>query len=84
MQRKYRTSHQGIAAYILSQGHETERLEQGTTKAGKPTTFIEFDMDAQSGREMGDAFFNGQVHGNLKAFYDCLMVVKQRIWDNKK
>ncbi len=56
MDRKYRTSHQGIAAYLLTKGYEVERTEPGTTKAGKPCVNIEFNVDQATGRQMGDSF----------------------------
>ncbi len=81
MERKYNTTHKGIAAYILTKGYEIERVTPGTNpKTGRPNCKIEFNVDQQSGREMGDAFFDGNVHGDLKAFYDKLNEVGHEIY----
>lgn len=80
MDRKYRTSHQGIAAYLVTQGYEILRTENGQNKEGKPRVTIEFDLDQATGKEMGDAFFNGQVHGDLKAFHDAGYTVRDEIF----
>lgn len=84
MERKYSTTHKGIAAYILTQGHELLRVTPGTNpKTNRPNCRLEFDVDQQTGRDMGDAFFDGNVHGDLKQFYDSLQEVGNKIWEAK-
>lgn len=81
MERKYSTTHKGIAAYLLTQGYEIERVTTGTNpKTGKPNCKIEFNTDQETGRSMGDAFFDGHVNGDLKAFYDKLNEVGHEMW----
>ncbi len=80
MERKYKTSHQGIAAYLITQGYEIERTEQGENKEGKPRTNMEFNIDQATGRQMGDAFFDGGVHGNLKEFHDASFKVRDALF----
>lgn len=84
MERKYRTSHQGIAAYLIMQGREILRLENGKNKQNRPTVYFEFDVDQQTGRDMGDAFFEGAANGNLKQFYDALMQVRQKVYEARR
>ena len=80
MERKYRTTHQGIAAYLVMQGYEILRVEPGTNpKTGRPNVTIEFDTDYETGRQMGDAFYNGQVNGNLKEFNDAQFKVREKL-----
>lgn len=84
MDRKYSTTHKGIAAYLLTQGYEIERVTPGTNpKTGRPNCKIEFNTDQDTGRSMGDAFFDGNVHGDLKQFYDKLSEVGNQIWKAK-
>jgi hypothetical protein len=81
MERKYTTTHKGIAAYLLTKGIELLRTTAGTNpKTNKPNCRMEFDIDQTSGREMGDAFFDGNVHGDLKQFYDKLNEVGHEIY----
>lgn len=84
MDRKYSTTHKGIAAYLLTKGYEIERVTPGTNpKNGRPNCKIEFNVDQDTGRSMGDSFFEGGVHGDLKEFYDKLSVVGNEIWKAK-
>ncbi len=81
MDRKYSTTHKGIAAYLLTKGYEIERTTLGTNpKTQRPNCRIEFNVDQQTGREMGDAFFEGNVHGDLKEFHDKLNEVGHAIY----
>lgn len=83
--RKYFTTHKGIAAYMLMQGHFILQCTPGISKkTNKPNVKIEFDVDAATGRELGDAFFNGEIEGNLKEFYDSLQKVGNEIWKAKQ
>lgn len=84
MDRKYRTSHQGIAAYLVMQGYEILRMEEGTNKQGRRTTYIEFDVDQATGRQMGDAFFDGNVNGNLKQFCDAQAKVRKQLYEARQ
>lgn len=84
MQRKYRTSHLGIAAYLVTKGYQIVRFERGQNRSGYECTYMEFDIDQYGGKQMGDAFFDGGVHGNLKEFYEALgNVRKQRMEASK-
>jgi hypothetical protein len=83
MERKFRTSHRGIAAYLITKGYEIIRGEKGTNKSGRESIYLEFDIDPTSGREMGDAFFNGGLHGNLKEFYDAQYKVNKSVYETK-
>lgn len=84
MERKYTTTHKGIAAYMLTQGYEILRVTPGVNpKNNRPNCTIEFDIDRETGRGMGDAFFEGTVHGDLKQFYDKLSEVGNQIWKAK-
>lgn len=83
MDRNYTTTHQGIAAYIMSKGHQIVDLQATKNKQGRDTTRIELNVDVQLGKDMGDAFYNGDVNGNLKEFYDNLAEVRQAIWKSK-
>jgi len=84
MDRKYKTSHQGIAAYLLTKGYDILRTEQGTNKGGKACTFIEFDVDQTTGRQLGDAFFEGRVNGDLKQFHDACFTIRNTVYDARK
>lgn len=85
MDRKYRTAHQGIAAYLVTQGIEILRYIPGVNpKTNRPNVNIEFDIEQTEGRRMGDAFFEGNVHGDLKQFYDALQTVRQKVYDSKR
>lgn len=82
MDKKYSTTHKGIAAYLLMQGYEIERCEPGTSrKTGRPNVRMEFSLDYDAGRDLGDAFFEGGIHGDLKLFFDKLNDVGQKIWE---
>lgn len=82
MDRKYRTSHQGIASYLKMQGIEVLRTERGRNSKGRDVVYVEFDIDSQAGRELGDAFFDGLATGNLREFhqaeYDIRQLVRQQ------
>lgn len=80
MERKYRTTHRGIAAYLITQGYNIVRLQPGTNKVGRQVTYIEFDVDPTTGRQMGDTFFDGNVSGNLRQFYDAQGKVRQELY----
>lgn len=84
MERKYRTTHRGIAAYLLTKGYQILRATPGVNpKNNRPNVTVEFDIEQQTGRDMGDAFFDGGVHGNLKDFYDKLQEVGDVIYKAK-
>ena len=81
MDRKYSTTHKGIAAYLVTQGYEILRTTQGTNqKTGRPNCRIEFDLNNETGRTMGDAFFDGNVNGDLKTFYEAVNTVGHHIY----
>jgi hypothetical protein len=84
MERNYRTSHQGIAAYIETQGHDIVHAEPGTNKQGRRVTFFEFQLDHETGRRLGDDFFNDNVEGNIKTFYEALQNVRKKAWEARK
>jgi preprotein translocase subunit SecD len=81
--RNYYTLHQGIAAYLILQGHKITDATASQTKAGRPCVKFEFDVDPQSGRELADDFYNGNANGNLKAFFECLSEVRQTSYNTK-
>lgn len=84
MDRKYSTTHKGIAAYLLTKGYQILRATPGTNpKTQRPNVRIEFDVDNETGRSMGDAFFDGNVHGDLKQFYDACNEIGNTIYEAK-
>lgn len=83
--RKYRTAHLGIAAYMVMMGYEILRAVPGTNrKTNRPNVNLEFDVDYEDGRRMGDAFYEGTVNGNLKEFADAQFVVRDKIREAKQ
>lgn len=84
MERKYRTNHQGIAAYLVTLGYEMLRGIPGTNpKTNRPSVSIEFDVDPTTGRQRGDEFYNGNATGNLKAFYDATFEVRKVVHETR-
>jgi hypothetical protein len=83
MERKYFTTHKGVAAYLLTQGYQILRYENSKNRDGRPNVKIEFDVDQATGKQVGDAFFDGHATGNLKAFYDACNQVGHEIWKTK-
>lgn len=81
MQKKYRTTHYGVAAYLLSKGLAIDRLEQGTNRQGKEVVFIEFNTDIPTGKDIADDFFNGTAYGDLKRYHDCLGQIKRSVYE---
>lgn len=76
----YETYHQGIAAYILSKGYEISEIRDGKDKNGKPRQYMQFQIDREEGRRLGDEFHNGLASGNLKNFYDRVYDVRNKLW----
>lgn len=81
MERKYKTSHQGIAAYLFLKGFEILRTEMGKSKTGKPCVFMEFNCDQTTGRQMGDTFFDGEAIGNLKEYNEATFQIRQIVYE---
>lgn len=79
MERKYRTSHQGIAALLVMQGYDILRAEQGTDRNGRSRIYLEFDTDAYTGKQAGDELINDQARGSFKRFYDAQYTVRQKV-----
>lgn len=81
MQRNFKTSHQGVAAYLVSAGYTILNMTDDKTKAGRPVISMEFDINAQEGKALNDDFFNGETHGEYKNFYDAVQKVRQALYD---
>lgn len=81
MDRKYSTTHKGIAAYLVTKGYQILRATPGTNpKTNRPNVRIEFDVDQTTGRGLGDDFFDGHVVGDLKTFYEAINTVGHEIY----
>lgn len=83
MERKYYTTHKGVAAYLTLKGFQLLRATQGTNREGRPNVKMEFDVDPETGKNVGDEFFDGHAVGNLKEFYDACGKIGQDIWKAK-
>jgi hypothetical protein len=69
---------------MLMKGYEIERTVPGTNpKTNRPNCTFEFNCDWTTGKSLGDAFFDGSVHANLKEFYDKLMDIGQLVYKAK-
>lgn len=84
MERKFRTTNQGVAAYLMMQNYDLVRTYVGKNRENKPCTFIELDVDQGTGKEMASAFYDGDVNGNLKEFQDKIYQVRKAIYDARK
>lgn len=84
MNNNYETTHKGIAAYLLMQGHNIVDITAGINKKnGRPNSKIEFDCDRSTGRRLGDEFFDNHIEGDLKDFYDKCNEVGSKIWASR-
>lgn len=60
MNRKYRTTHRGIAAYLVTKGYQIEKVEKGQNRNGEERTFIYFNMDVDTGSSIGAEYYEAQ------------------------
>jgi hypothetical protein len=84
MERKYYTTHKGVAGYLVMKGFSVLRCTQENGKDSRPRVKVEFDVDPQTGKEVGDEFFNGGAMGNLKEFYDACGQVGQLMYQARR
>lgn len=60
MSRKYRTTHRGIAAYLVTKGHKIEKVEKGQNRNSEERTFIYFDISVETGSSIGAEYYDAQ------------------------
>lgn len=82
MNRKYFTTHRGVAAILLTKGHDIERItNEYDDRKQRNVTKIEFDLDVSAGRSIGDDFFENRITIDAKEFYDKMGEVNRQCRD---
>lgn len=82
MDRKYFTTHRGVAAILLTKGYEIERItNEYDNRKGRDVTKIEFNVDVATGRGIGDDFFEGRITIGAKELYDKMGEVNRACRD---
>lgn len=82
MDRKYFTTHRGVAAILLTKGYSIERItSEFDQRKNRQVTKIELDCDVQTGRGIGDEFFDGKMIVDAKGFYDKMGEVNRACRD---
>lgn len=82
MDRKYFTTHRGVAAILLTKGYEIERItNEYDSRKGRDVTKIEFNVDVATGRGIGDDFFEGRITIGTKELYDKMGEVNRACRD---
>ena len=77
---KYRTSHQGVAAYFLLEA--APLVEVGKDESLGRVYFV-FDIPMQLGRRQAKTFFEGQVQVDAVAFYGKLGEIRTKAFEVK-
>lgn len=75
---KYRTGHQGIAAYFLLEGAQLIQVAKDE-QLGR--IYFLFDMPVNIGRTQAKAFFDGQVQVNANDFYTKLTELRTKVYE---
>ncbi len=78
---KYRTSHQGVAAYFLMEA--ATLLEVGNDPNLGRTYFV-FDIPVDLGRKQAKNYFDGNVQVDANAFYVKLTEIRGKIYEMRK
>lgn len=85
MDRKYFTTHRGVAAILLTKGYDIERVtSEYDQRKGRDVTKIEFNIDVTTGREVGDDFFENRLTIGAKEFYDKMGEVNRACRDARR
>jgi len=73
MNRKYFTIHRGVAAALLQKGYTIERVtSEYDQRKQRDVTKIEFNCDVNTGRDIGNEFFENKILVDAKDFYEKL------------
>lgn len=78
---KYRTSHQGVAAYFLL---EAAVLAEVGKDPQLGRVYFVFDVPVEVGRRTAKAFFEGGAQVDANAFYTKLTEIRGKIYEMRQ